>query len=185
MRLFTALPLPQSMREHLSTLSQTSPFKARWEPLENIHLTLRFMGEVNEDTYTRYVTALKTVNAPAFSLVLHGVGVFPSESNRPPRVLLVRVVPCPELTDLYQAVSSVLEANGLARDAYDSYTPHVTLARFKEEVDAETLSHVLMQHASFQTEPLLIEAFGLYQSVHTAQGSRYQERERFTLHQGA
>jgi RNA 2',3'-cyclic 3'-phosphodiesterase len=181
MRIFVAIPFPQSVKDVLSTLSQPDKIKAKWEQRDNYHITLRFIGDVDDKGYERYITALKTIQAPAFHMTLQGVGRFPPEQRQTPRVLWVGAAPAPEFMTLYEAVSSTLEANGLPKDKHETYHPHVTLARFKDNPSSEALKEFLEQNATFQIDPLLIDAFVVYQSTLTPQGAIYKEIERFPL----
>ena len=145
------------------------------------NLTLRFIGDVDEEGYARYVSALKTVQAPAFQMTLQGVGRFPTEPQRPPRVLWVGVASSPELIALEKAISSVLEANGLPKDKPQTYHPHMTVARFNHSHPSTELNEFLQQHASFKTDPIEVDAFILYQSTLMPHRAVYTEIERFGL----
>ncbi len=80
-RLFVALPLPPMVRQHLALISGGVP-GARWTSLENFHLTLRFIGEVDEGTAADVDEALLRLKARPFSLQLAGVGVFGGDKLR-------------------------------------------------------------------------------------------------------
>lgn len=181
MRVFVAIPFPQPVKDLLKTLAQPAVLKAKWEHPDNYHLTLRFIGEVNDETYDRYVAALKAIQAPAFHMTLQGVGRFPTESRKPAHILWVGITPVPELIRLERAISAVLEANGLPKDKHETYHPHMTLARFKDTPSSEALDQYLKENASFQTEPLFIDAFVMYQSILTPERAIYKEIERFPL----
>jgi RNA 2',3'-cyclic 3'-phosphodiesterase len=181
MRIFVAIPFPQPVKDMLHTLAQSATFKAKWEHPDNYHLTLRFIGDVDEEGYARYVSALKTIQASTFDMTLQGVGRFPPEAKKPARVLWVGVAASPKLIALERAISAVLESNGLPKDKHETYHPHMTLARFKENPPSEPLNEFLQQHASFQIEPLRVDAFVLYQSTLTPQRAVYTEIERFGL----
>jgi len=181
MRIFVAIPFPQPVKDLLSALAQSATFKGKWEHPDNYHLTLRFIGDVDEEGYARYVAALKTIQPPAFPMTLQGVGRFPTEPQPPPRVLWVGVAPSAELIGLEKAISAVLEANGLPKDKYEIYHPHMTVARFKENPSSEALEQFIEQNASFQTDPVQVNAFVLYQSTLTPQRAVYTEIERFPL----
>jgi RNA 2',3'-cyclic 3'-phosphodiesterase len=182
MRIFVAIPFPQSWKQPLiGILTQARNIKGRWEHPDNYHLTLRFIGDVDEEGYARYVAALKMIQASAFQMMLQGMGRFPTEPKEPPRVLWVGIAPSPELIALEKAISSALEANGLPKDKHQTYHPHMTVARFNHSHPATELNEFLQEHASFKTDPIQVDAFVLYQSTLMPHRAVYTEIERFPL----
>lgn len=175
MRLFAAVPLSASVKSGLQTLSQAHP--------NDYHITLRFIGDVDETTASQYSAALKTVQAAPFWLTIARVGRFPEDATRLPKVLWVGVNHSPELMALQQAVSGALEASGLPRDKFAAYTPHITVARFRGDESLSDVSAFVEAHAAdiFTPDPQPITAFVLYQSLRDASGGHYQEIERFEL----
>jgi RNA 2',3'-cyclic 3'-phosphodiesterase len=185
MRIFVAIPFPPPwMQALLGVLTQARNIKGKWEHPDNYHITLRFIGDVDEETYARYVAALRSIQAPAFHTALQSFGRFPPGEKKAPRILWVGITPAPELIELQAAVSSVLDASGLPPDKHETFHPHMTVARFKDSRPSKELDQFLQQKASFQTEPIWINAFVLYQSTLTPQRAIYTELERFPLYEG-
>src|SRR5579871_5306281 len=107
-RLFVALDLPQDVRERLLALGGGVP-GARWSGAEQLHLTLRFIGEGNENVAHDIDDALITIRAPAFALELSGVGEF---GGRNPRALWAGVKSSDALLHLQRKVETVLQRIG-------------------------------------------------------------------------
>ena len=129
MRLFLALSLPEPLRERLAALCTGLP-GARWVAPENLHLTLRFIGEVDGSQARDLDAALAQVRAARLAVTLAGVDRF--GSGRKLRALWVGVEPNPELDRLYRKLDHAVRDAGLAPEGR-KFKPHVTLARFKGE----------------------------------------------------
>ncbi len=134
MRLFVAIPIPEDLARSLAearrSLEQRLP-GARWVEPQNLHLTLKFLGEVAEERAVRAAEALRRAlqNAPAFRLELAGLGAFPSE--KAPRVIWAGVgAGRPELEALADGVRGALAAFGGGEDD-KPFQPHLTLGRWK------------------------------------------------------
>jgi RNA 2',3'-cyclic 3'-phosphodiesterase len=180
MRIFVAIPLSQTVRNSLSALRQPSWSAVRWEHPSDFHITLRFIGDVdNSRQYEQYKQVLSTVQPSEFNLTFRGVGHFPADPTRELKVLWAGVELAPELIALQKTISTALEANGLRKDKFSDYNPHITLGRFRQQPSPAELSAFLDQHALFQTEPMPVNAFVIYCSEKAADGSTYQEVERF------
>lgn len=139
MRLFTAIDLPAEARLRLerllSALRPEAPIK--WSPLDNLHITTKFIGEWPERRIEEIHDALAQVTPrEPFEISLHGLGWFPNE--RAPRVLWVGVHAGPELAALAQQIEQRLEAIGVAREDRP-FAPHLTLARIKHPAPLQAL----------------------------------------------
>lgn len=183
MRLFAAVALTSTIRSKIETLSQTHTLKARWEHPNDYHITLRFIGDADDPTAARYADALRTVQAVPFSLSLSRVGRFPDDETRLPKVLWVGVDPSPDLMALQRAVSDVLDAQGLPKDKFAGYTPHITIARFNGDEPLSDVSAFVEDHTAdaFTADPHSVTEFVLYQSLRHSSGGNYQVVERFEL----
>jgi RNA 2',3'-cyclic 3'-phosphodiesterase len=181
MRLFVAIPLPQTVLTQLDALRRPTWSDVRWEHPYDSHITLRFIGDVDQARYDVYQQALKTVQQRPFTLNLQGVGHFPADASRGLKVLWVGIVIPPALLTLQKTVSDLLEAQGLPKDKFEGYNPHVTLGRFKQNPAPDVLAEFLAQHHDFQTPPISVDSFVVYRSERAANGAMYQEFERFPL----
>lgn len=132
LRLFVALPPPRAARDvlarHVARCVALAP-EQRWSPVANLHLTLRFLGWVGEDTRERVEAELQRVRHPAFRVRLGGTGRFGSPGR--PRVVWVGVEE--GLDGLRSLAAAVGEACGRAGQAGDDrpFQPHLTLCRVR------------------------------------------------------
>jgi len=174
-RLFTAIGLPPDLTTRLSLMQGGVP-GARWSPPENLHLTLRFIGEVDEAVANDIDDMLSGLRAAPFELTLKGCGSFGSKD---PHSLWVGVAPCPPLLHLVARIDSLLQRMGLAAETR-KYTPHVTLARLKDAPN-QRVQAFLADHAAFTSGPFAVSAFGLYSSHTVSRGRQYVLERRYTL----
>lgn len=183
LRLFTAVDLPQEVKSRLVGLKSDIP-TARWVEPRAMHLTLRFIGEVTVEHMPAIKRALAQVEAARFSLSVDGVGRFPVNKSKAPRVLWAGIQPEPLLLDLQRAVEQALILAGcdLARE---DYHPHLTLARLKalkpNPALARALDAFLAQHQALQLPPFPVTSFTLYSSVLSRQGSHYNREAVYPL----
>lgn len=159
MRLFVAIALPEDLRARLATLQEGLP-GARWVDPDNLHLTLRFIGEVDGDQAHDLDAALSQVRAARFPLTLAGVDRF--GQGRKSRALWVGVAPVPELDRLQRKIEQAVQAAGLAPEGR-KFKAHVTLARFRGN-PGHRLHDYLARHALFRAETFEAREFVLYSS---------------------
>jgi RNA 2',3'-cyclic 3'-phosphodiesterase len=159
LRLFVALDPPESARLSLARLCNGVP-GAKWVPPEQFHLTLRFIGEVDESTFADISDALATISVAPFSLRLRGVGHFPPRGA--PRVLWAGVDDGAPTMRLHTKIETRLQRLGLAPDSR-KFAPHVTLARLKN-AHLGKVRNFLAQHALFASETFVVPEFHLYSS---------------------
>jgi 2'-5' RNA ligase len=157
-RLFVGLELPAAIRANLSALEVGLP-GAHWVPEDNLHLTLRFIGEVSEGEASDLHDALLGVRVPAFALTISGTGVF--ETGRRPHTLWASVDKCDELIRLQGKIESTLVKAGCEREGR-KFTPHITLARLKG-TPLERLHPLLAAHALLREE-MSVDHFTLFSS---------------------
>lgn len=178
-RLFTALVPPPSIQAELAEVA--APLTGvRWTPAENIHLTLRFIGETDDAKMERYIESLARVRVEPFILPIGGVGIFPTRG--PAKVLWAGVGN--GHTRLYQLRKQVDEAL-LAVDAglaMPGFHAHFTLGRIGETYDAKELTRFLDHHKTFEAPPFRVAEFLLLESVLTpGRPPVYRELRRFNL----
>lgn len=170
MRLFVGIGLPESVSDRLASLCAGLP-GARWVDAEGMHVTLRFIGEVDEGQAEDVNEALAKIEAPAFDIALAGVGTF--GTGRKTRALWVGVEAPPALARLQAKVeTAVVRGAGLPPEGR-KFTPHVTLARFNGRVDDARLQMFAAAHNLFRAGPLKVAAFTLFLSELGRGGSVY------------
>jgi len=179
-RLFTALTLPEKISESLSLMAPET-HGIRPVPEEALHLTLRFIGEVEQQRVAEVEECLAQVEAPILKLKLRGVGVFPEGKN--PRVLFAGVEENRELVELKKKIDRELSSLGFENDTR-AYHPHVTLARLSHplpEGTAEKIISFLKEAGSFESEPFICDEFVLFQSRLHEDGARYSVEGNYRL----
>jgi 2'-5' RNA ligase len=175
LRLFVGIEFPPELKLRLSLLCTGIP-GARWIDPGNLHLTLRFIGEITEDLAADVDEALAQLRARRFALQLAGTGVF--GGNRP-HTLWVGVERDPELILLHDRIELALIRIGLAPEPR-RFAPHVTMARLRDPV-LDMLGHFLAAHARFRADPLPVEHFSLVASFPTKAGSVYEDQADYKL----
>ncbi len=180
MRLFVAIALPEDLRVRLARLQQGVP-AARWADPDNLHLTLRFIGEADGAQAHDLDAALTQVRALCFELTLAGVGRF--GQGRKARALWVGVTPVPELDRLRRRVEQAVQATGFAPEGR-KFRPHITLARFKGD-PGHRLDDYLAYHAAFRTEGFEAREFVLYSSLLAQAGAIHTPEAAYPLSPGS
>ena len=176
-RLFVALDLPFEVRERLRLMTGAKLPGARWVPPENMHLTLRFVGEVDHGRADDIDAALGTIAARGFSLTLEGVGTF--QSGRRVHALWAGVERNPALEHLRAKVESALVRAGCEPERR-KFTPHVTLARL-DQPDPAKLGDWLHGNALFRLGPVPVEHFTLFSSRLGREGPHYTAEAAYAL----
>ena len=169
-RLFVAVDIPEDVKAPLVCLPRELP-QAHWVHPEQLHLTLRFIGEVEQQTMMAIKAALTRVSFPPFLLTLCGVGHFPPRSH--PRVLWVGMDPCRALTQLQQEVELALFDAGIPPDERP-FSPHLTLARLKDTPPA-AVSGFELRHRGLNCAPFEAREFILYSSLLQHQGAIHRK----------
>jgi len=176
MRLFVALSLPEGIQQSLSGLANGLP-GARWVKPENLHLTLRFLGEVDNLAAADVDDALAKIRSPGFDLGLNGIGHF--GEGRKLRALWVGVDANAELMRLQEKIEQALIRLGLPPEPR-KFKPHITLARFKSNPGAR-LQAYLTDHNLVRAGPIAIDSFELYSSFTSADGPIYRVEASYPL----
>ena len=181
-RLFVGIGLPEDIRARLAGLAAGIQ-GARWVAPENFHLTLRFVGDVNEALANDVHDALGLVRARPFEMMLSGVGHF--ETGGEVRALWAGVEKNPDLIALRDRIERALARIGSAQEGGLApegrrFMAHVTLCRLRDSPLAR-VSAFLGSHAMFRAGPLPVDRFTLYSSLTQDGGSVYREEARYPL----
>ncbi|MBM3583115.1 MAG: RNA 2',3'-cyclic phosphodiesterase [Alphaproteobacteria bacterium] len=175
-RLFVALALPPDVRLRLAGLCNGVP-GAHWVGLEQFHLTLRFVGEVDGTTADDVADTLDDVTGQPFELKLKGVDLF--DKGRNPTALWVGIAEKAPLVRLHEKIDRRLGRVGLEPEAR-KFHPHVSLARLKGAW-GERVAAFLAAHAEFALPPIPIAAFHLYSSHCGRDGAHYRIEQSYPL----
>lgn len=174
-RLFTGIKIPSSVCDQLSML-QFGLFGARWIAPEDFHITLRFIGDVDEALANDLADGFAQISAAPFSLQLKSVGVFGSDR---PRMVWAGVIPSQALKDLHSSHEITAQRLGLKAEGR-KFIPHVTLARFKAG-QAGDIGNYLIDHSQFQSIEFEVTSFELYSARASKGGGPYITEESYEL----
>jgi 2'-5' RNA ligase len=184
MRLFVAVettePVRRALRAWIAPLEAAFP-RARWVRAENLHVTLKFIGDAPADSLEEIRAALRGVpRAAPIEIKFRGAGFFPND--RRPRVLWAGVEAGPELGELAHTIDRALVPTGVATETR-TFSPHLTVARFPERSDAGELGRVRGTLAAAGGAPefgsACIADFHLYRSVLKSSGAEYTRLDSF------
>lgn len=174
-RLFIGLELPDPVLEQLLAMREEIA-GARWQTANQLHLTLGFIGNVDDGIADSVSAGLQYLEAEPFELQLQGVGRFGSPQK--PNNLWAGVTPEAPLVAIHGQVQSTLKAAGLDPDERP-YKPHVTLARMGR--NAGPTDPFLARFSDFRSSPFLVRNISLFRSTLTQEGSIYEVIHRIPL----
>ena len=175
-RLFIAIDLPERIKDDITATYVALP-GARWIDETNLHLTLRFIGDVPGDVAERIATALRSVNGPPFSLKIKSVGFFPP--RREPRILWTGIDESEEVMRLQARIERMLTSIGIDPDAR-KFHPHVTVARLNC-TPPHNVAQYVTHNSLFATEPFSVSSFHLYSSFLRKEGALHEKIASYEL----
>jgi 2'-5' RNA ligase len=177
-RAFLAIELDDQRRSALAVQQFLLPLP-RKEPIENLHLTLVFLGELREAELERAHEAIAALKLPSLSVELSGLGLFGGER---PRAAWAGVAPNPDLMRLQQKLETAVRRAGLSPEAR-RYLPHVTLGRFRPPPLDVTmrLERAIAEQSGFRVAPMPVSQVVLYESIRQGDQRRYEELVRYPL----
>ena len=178
MRLFVALELPAEARTRLLQMA-TGLAGARWLPPENLHLTLRFVGEMPGHRAEDLDEALAALRGRGFSLQLSGVGVFEKAGRS--QALWAGVERNQQLDHLQNKIEMAVQRAGFAPERR-RFTPHVTLARL-DQSPPDKLAGWVQAHNLLRAGPLPVGHFTLFSSLLAKDGAVYTAEVDYPLGQ--
>lgn len=174
-RLFVALRPPQEIRQHLLAI-MSGVAGVHWQSDEQLHITLRFIGEVDYHQAQDIAAALGSVHAAAPELRLSGVGQFDKLGR--PNALWAGIGPAEPLAALHRKINQLLARVGIPPETR-AYLPHITLARMGRY--AGPLDGFLAAHSDLTSPPFRCDHVILYESEMTRSGSAYMPVTRFPM----
>lgn len=175
-RLFLAIDIPDTIRKAVQGMGRSIP-NARPIPAHQLHLTLKFIGEVDGGTLLDIQDVLGEIRQPEFSLCLKGVGIFPPRGI--PRILWAGVDPVENTISLRNSIERELAAINIPREK-KKYSPHLTLARLRN-CPIPALHNFLAGNAFLQTSTFPVQAFNLYSSRLTPKGAIHTLENSYPL----
>lgn len=174
-RLFTGLEIPESLGLSLSFLRGGLP-GAKWIDVENYHVTLRFIGDIDETTAREIAAELARVRRRRFEVRIEGIVAF---GGRQPHSLIAKVAPSPALSELQGEHERICQRLGLPAEPR-KFVPHVTIARCKA-VGHAAVAQWLALRGGFSGGEWTAERFVLYSSKASRGGGPYVVEEAYPL----
>lgn len=172
-RLFIALPVPEEIQESILDLRTNIP-GTRWMGREQLHITLKFIGEVDSSKLRQIRDTLAEIRYDSFPLKFSGVGFFPPGGrgrHSSPKVLWTGVENPEELTGLRNKIERNLRNAGIPEERR-KFSPHLTIARLKNPPES-ALGRFLSMNHSFCTDTFISKRFLLYSSILKPSGAVY------------
>ena len=184
MRLFIAINLPPDVRRGIWDAAEplrSASYPVKWVDADGIHLTLKFLGEVEDPREPEIVAGMQAAAAGArqFRVPISGFGGFPSSEN--PRVVWVGCEGVPPLEILQHRMEQEMERLGFPLEGR-AFRPHVTLGRAAREARAADFTGAgeMLANLAFEHD-VMVESVDLMESRLTPRGARYQRRHAAAL----
>ena len=177
MRLFIGIALPEAVRGKLAVLQSGLP-GAKWAKPENLHLSLRFIGDMDRRGAEDIDSALRDILVPSFDLNLSGLGCF--ESKGRVRALWVEAVKADHLKRLHEKIESAVVRAGQEPERR-KFKSHITLARFKGGSSNERIGSYIEHNNYIHAGPFTVDRFTLFRSHLGGEGSVYESLADYDL----
>lgn len=174
-RLFVAIRPPRIIREHLLDMMHGIA-TARWQSDAQLHLTLRFIGEVERPIAEDIANALGQISAQSFEIALNSVGSF----GKPGKLttLWVGIQAPPDLKRLHDKIEGVFRNLGLEPD-HRTFLPHITIARLNRATGPT--DNFVQHNAGLTSASFLVAHFDLIESLLGPDGAQYESIARYPL----
>lgn len=175
-RLFIAIPIDSEIRKKLGSLGGTIP-GARPVPEDQIHLTLRFIGEVESNIFHDIREQLHELSSKPLQISVKGTGHFPPRGN--PRVIWAGIEPAGDVIILRNRINTILSRCGIDPERR-KFRAHITLARL-ENSPPERVAHFLTGNALLHSPPFAVDHVNLYSSKLTPDGAIHRIEGSYPL----
>ena len=174
-RLFVAIRPPEAVRALLlGAMGGISG--ARWQTEDQIHLTLRFVGEVDRHRAEDVAAALAGIHHPRFEVAINGIGAFDRRGQ--PETVWAGVTPHEPLKTLHKKVDQAMARVGIEPEQR-AYLPHITLARLKR--GSGSVRNLLEMSGGLRSPRFAVDHFALFESQLTPDGAVYTAVETYSL----
>jgi len=154
--------------------------QVKWVDLENVHITLKFLGEVQDDKIPAVRSKLKFISKMfnEFESLLKGVGIFKDYYH--PKVLWFGLRNCNEFERIKNEIENSLGDLGFEVD-YKKFTPHLTVGRFKDPGSVKELQKLVNSNQDLYFQPIPVKELILFESLLKNEGPEYKIIEAFPL----
>ncbi len=179
MRVFIAIDLPDELKEEIFKIYNKIKFiRAKFVEKENLHITLKFLGELQPPKVKEIQEALKSIEFEKFKIRVKGLGAFP-DFNRI-RVLWLGIAEGKEkLLELQRKVDIICKKFGFPLEK--EYVPHITIARIKQVLNKEKFLEIIDELKNIDFGYFEVKEFKLKQSILRPQGPLYKDLEKYSL----
>ena len=180
MRVFIAVDLPTELRQQLAELQralQPLTDTARWVAPESIHITLKFIGEVQEKRLEDIDSAFTGLTWKPFTVTVRSVGFFPG--NRSPRVFWAGME-APTMSGLAIELDARMERLGFEKERRE-FRPHITLARARDNRMDSSLVKAAAKYAEHPFGSFKVDRVSLFQSTLKPPGPVYNKLKEYLL----
>jgi 2'-5' RNA ligase len=174
-RLFTGLEIPQEIGQTLSSLRGGLP-GARWIDPEDYHVTLRFIGDIDDYIANEIAHTLFSVRRRPFEVSLQGLSSF---GGNKPRAVVASIAPCRPLMELQAELERLMQRVGLDPEGR-KYKPHVTLARLRNATSYDVAEYLSVR-GYFPTRAFTVDRFVLFSSRASVGGGPYVVEDAYAL----
>lgn len=181
MRLFTAIDIPDAIRDEIDSLIQAlrPTARLRWSPAANLHITTKFIGEATAGQLPAIEDALRLVPVSGpIPIAIRGIGWLPHE--KAPRLIYLQVQAPPALRELHTATDAILAPLGIPPET-KLFRPHLTVARIPPDAAIGNLRQALTALPSVDFGSFEAAEFGLYESRLQPRGSVYTRLSAYPL----
>jgi 2'-5' RNA ligase len=179
-RLFVALNFPEVIKEQIIRLRNETipnPFDYKWEPVQKLHLTLKFIGEVEENLVEKISNEINFISEyKVFSCSFDNFGFFYKEYE--PRVLWLSFKIDDEIFDLVKKLNENLSKLGIEEER-KKFKPHLTLMRIKKKLDKNFINS--FENCKLPGTEFTANSISLFKSELHPKGFIYKELEKFNL----
>lgn len=177
-RIFIAIDLPKEIKDYLFELQKQIQkqldVKVKWTAKKNLHLTLKFLGDISEQQLTQLKKHLQQITFKKFEASLNQIGFFPSSAK--PRILWVDLHPPTNIINLQQLID---QETLFISTREQEFKTHLTLGRIKLIKNKETIKS--LQKIKIQNKKTTITKFQLMQSTLTKDGPKYTTLQEYEL----
>ncbi len=174
-RIFTGIEIPPDVAQSLAMLRGGLP-GARWVDAENYHVTLRFIGDVDDTVAHEVASLLGRVRRGPFELCFEDLTSF---GGRRPRAIVATLGPVPALLELQAEHERLMQRVGLEAEGR-KFIPHVTLARLRESSSRQVAEYLTLR-APFRSPPFKVSRFVLFSSRASVGGGPYVVEAAYPL----
>lgn len=177
-KLYVSIPIPEVVKKQLKSLDDKIE-KCKWTNKNNLHLTVRYIGEVNQTDFLKIRSQLKTISTQSFDLKFSNVGYFPHRKH--PTAIWAGVEKNKLLNQLKHLIDDVLVADNLA-EVQHKFRPHITLGKLNKG-QYQDVSKFLNSNSLFETNQFQVKEFQLVSGHNGGDGIHFEVEHVYRLDQ--